>query len=68
MDRETILKRIEAIRADAGDPESAHGMEDELWSDLLKEISTGAVQGKDAIELATLALTTVEIIFPRWCA
>jgi hypothetical protein len=59
------IKRIEEIKAIAGDDERAHGEEDEFRGDVLRAIADGAPNTQ---ELARLALTTGEIDFQRWCA
>jgi hypothetical protein len=59
----------EVARGRAGgmgiDPEEAHGLEDALWSDVLRAIAEGAENPR---ELAAEALTTEDIAFPRWYA
>lgn len=66
-----IIKDVEKALLDiaecAGDPERAHILEDKLYREILLEISTsiGPNQWRD---LATAALRSSLIDFPRWCA
>ena len=66
MNSEEVQRRIEIIRAAAGDPEGAHVDEDMLFTDVLEAIAAGTCE--DPTECARLALTTSEIDFPRWHA
>ena len=60
---ETIQTAVKTIAAEADDPENAHGREDNLWLMVLSAIAQGA---PNAAELATAALETRKIEFPRW--
>jgi hypothetical protein len=62
---ETIQAAVKAIAEVADDPENAHGREDGLWETVLEAIAAGA---PNAVQLATAALETVKIKFPRWYA
>ena len=62
MTVEDVIKRVAEIRAKAGDDEVAHGMEDQLHQDVLREIAAGNTQ---AAALAREALRTEEIEFCR---
>ncbi|MFW0909667.1 hypothetical protein [Bacillus altitudinis] len=66
MTVDDVMKRVEDIRqvAEAEDDETAHGMEDELYIDVLGAIVNGA---DDPEKLAAEALKTLEIEFSRWC-
>lgn len=58
---------VARIRDVADDAESAHGMEDALWVEVLRTIASGATERPSGLALAALA--TLEIDFPRWwCA
>lgn len=65
-----VRRRIEDIRASAGDPEGAHGMQDELYLDVLKAVAaSGWVAQRDrAVRLAQAVLVVEDIEFPRWMA
>ena len=60
-----VRRRVEEIRAIAGDDEAAHSDEDSLHELVLRAIADGA---PNAAELAAEALKTGEIKFARWCA
>lgn len=65
MTTEDIRKRIAEIKDHIGDPETAHGLEDDLYYDVLEYIS----KGKSRIaELARETLKSDDIDFERWCA
>lgn len=66
MSPEEVLRRVDVIRESSGDDEGAHGMEDSLWSDVLRAISDGTAD--DPAGCAKAALLTQEIDFSRWCA
>lgn len=66
MTFEDIQNRISEIKAEADDPESAHGKEDLLYYDFIKHIAeTGS---DEQIKCAKKILETVKIGFPRWYA
>jgi septum formation topological specificity factor MinE len=58
MTAQEARKRLEAIKAMAGDDEAAHSAEDALRRDILEAIQ----------ELSEIALETSLIDFARWCA
>lgn len=60
-----VEESIAYIKSIVNDPEEAHVREDELWERVLRAIANGS---PDSVMLATLALTTQSINFPRWCA
>ena len=66
MTPEAIEARVEAIRAESGDDESAHASEDALHQDVLQAIADG--NAEDPKLCAFVALTTSEIEFSRWFA
>ncbi len=61
-----VLEQVARIKELVYDPEIAHGNEDKLWEDVLKEIANGR-RGR-AQKLASVALKTRQIKFSRWCA
>ncbi|MEK5298667.1 hypothetical protein [Bacillus sp. FSL R5-0659] len=65
MTVDDVMKRVEDIRqvAEAEDDETAHGMEDELYTEVLKAIANGADNPE---KLAAEALKTEKIEFYRW--
>ncbi len=66
MTKDEVLGRLTAIREIRGDDESAHGMEDDLYLDLLKSIAGGSCD--DPSGCAALAIQSKDIDFCRWCA
>lgn len=64
MKKNEVEARVEAIRMCAGDPESAHGMEDDLYVEILQL----AAEGHDVQEIAAIALKVQEMDFARWYA
>lgn len=61
-----IQDRLEDIRVKHdGDDEAQHSKEDNLWEDVLRAISKGAINPR---ELATAALKSKDLSFSRWCA
>lgn len=64
--KEEIEKRIEEIRQAAPkDEELAHRLEDNLHRYVLRQIAGSMLYLEEARELAELALTTMDIKFPR---
>ncbi|KLK98059.1 hypothetical protein XJ18_17675 [Bacillus pumilus] len=63
MTVDDVRERVENIRQVAFDDETAHGMEDDLYIDVLEAIATGADSPE---KLAAEALKTQEIEFYRW--
>lgn len=66
MDIYEIRKRVQAIRDAAGDPGAAHGLEDELYVDVLYAIERDGDGA--AYEWAWEALKAQAVDFDRWCA
>jgi len=58
--------RVHQIRKNQGDVETAHGMEDYLWQEVLQTIADGTAE--DPAALARAALKTTELDFDRWYA
>jgi hypothetical protein len=65
MDKREVKERIDKIRraVKERDNETAHGLEDALWGDVLVAISEGADNPK---ELAKECLKTLKIVYARW--
>lgn len=61
-----VRERIEDIKGQTDDPESAHIDEDNLRSFVLKLIASG--EAEDPALIARLALSTNDIEFDRWYA
>lgn len=61
MTVDEVRRRVAEIREKAWDDEVAHGMEDNLWRDVLRAIATEKVAGAEAS-------ATEDIDFSRWCA
>ena len=66
MKPEDVRARVEEIRKVVRDCETAHGMEDHLYVDILKAISAGECE--DAKACATIALEVDNMDFTRWYA
>ena len=65
MTLDELKAKIRLIRKRSCDDACAHGMEDNLREEVLKEIANGAKNGQ---ELAIEVLKTSDIDFCRWCA
>lgn len=63
MTVDEVKERVDDIRHEAVDDETAHGMEDDLYIDVLEAIANGADNPE---KLAAEALKTQEIEFYRW--
>lgn len=66
MTVEDIEQEIAHIRACAGDPEIAHGREDQLYRDFVRFLAKEAPE--PYATLAAAILQTRGVSFPRWCA
>jgi len=68
---EEVKQRIQKIKDEAYDDEIAHGLEDSLYSDFIKEIARRDFIDQPEYttfeEIANLILTTKEIKFHRYC-
>lgn len=62
MKVEDVRARVAKIVASKGDYDIAHGMEDDLFLDVLKAIAAGAKEPK---ALAAEAIKSADIDFPR---
>lgn len=60
-----VRERVAALRENSADYEAAHGDEDRLHRQVLRAV---VEQHPDAVEMARVALETVDIDFPRYCA
>lgn len=65
---EAIVRRVEEIRVVAHDAEQAHGLEDDLYRDVLQAIFDGQLNPRHARLAAGLALLTQDLGFSRWAA
>lgn len=66
MKLKEVVAEVESIKACAGDAETAHSMEDNLYAALLQAIAAGDCE--DPAACAEAALVTLSFDFPRWCA
>lgn len=66
MTLDEVKTRVESIRRRRGDDEGAHGMEDDLYCDVLQAIADGTHEDDPSV-LAAEALKTRKIDFARWC-
>ena len=66
MNPAEVRDLVEKIRAERGDPEAAHGMEDALHQSVLAAIADGTCDQPQ--ECARIAMTTRDIDFSRWYA
>lgn len=67
MTPDEVRKRVATIASTAHDPEAAHGMEDELYQDVLREIAdTPPWETGRHSELAAEALKATDLSFERW--
>lgn len=63
-----VLQRVATIRSLAGsgaDYEGLHGMEDDLYRDVLRAVADGV---REPRAVAAAALLTTDIEFPRYAA
>jgi len=74
MSNGTVVEEVADIRCRVAriadlvgrqDDETAHKAEDELWCDVLTAIANG---NQYARQIAAEALTSLEVVFDRWCA
>jgi hypothetical protein len=61
-----VKARVAAIFGAAGDPERAHGLEDELYLDVLRAIATGRCLDYPPEDFAEEALRASAVSFPRY--
>lgn len=61
-----VVRMVEKIRAESGDDERAHSMEDTLYQSVLRCIADGTAE--NPAECAAEALKAAAISFQRWCA
>lgn len=63
-----VEQRVKEIRAAKGDDEMQHGMEDALYVDVLRAISSGVLPlGTKPADLAAAAVKVRRMKFHRWC-
>jgi hypothetical protein len=65
MDIAEAMRRVEAIDAMSGDPERAHGAEDELYLEFVRLV---AESDHPLARVASVIVKTQELGFSRWCA
>ncbi len=68
MTVEQIKDKIEVIFGCRGDDEVAHGLEDQLFIDVLSAIGSGSHTAEECKLLAQTVLESRKIPFSRWCA
>jgi len=68
MTIEEIEKRVNHIRAIAGDDEAAHSYEDRLHLEFIKYVASLTEQPPELAAKAKLVASTEAIGFSRWCA
>lgn len=72
MNVEDVRRKVDEIDAESGDPEMAHGLEDDLYVDVLRDIAEAEQwDAEDVVRwkaMARLALTVKEMDFSRWYA
>ncbi len=61
-----VRKRVAAIAQVAEDDEKAHGMQDRLFSDVLRAIADGECERPKAVAAETLKV--IDLDFSRWTA
>lgn len=67
MTRAEVEQRVSDVLERAGDPEGAHGADDDLRRDFLRALAAGQVP-PDEIAACAAALLWTEDAFERWCA
>jgi hypothetical protein len=68
MTIEELIELLDKLRATAGDPEAAHGLEDEIWEKTLMHIAFNCSDGDEMSLWAHRALETKDVEFSRWRA
>lgn len=63
---EYIQEQVEKIKRSTGDYELAHGLEDDLFEDVLTAIAEGSCEDPKAC--AKEAIKSTDIEFARYCA
>ena len=66
MTLDEVENRVQKIRACAGDDETAHSMEDDLYRDFIECVATSTLEHYS--DMARKILETNKIEFARWCA
>lgn len=67
MNLKEIKARIDDIREVAGDDETAHAREDELYADFIAFVAENPMS-RGLADKAKLVLSTRDLKFERWCA
>jgi hypothetical protein len=65
---EEAMRRVEEIRAIAGDDETAHSLEDQLRADFIRWVAKNQQPSDTAQAIALVVESTRGIEFARWCA
>ena len=68
MTLEELIELLEQFKAQAGDPEMAHAMEDEIWEKTLMHIAFNCSDGDEMKHWAHKALDTKRIPHDKWYA
>jgi len=63
-----VRDRLARIEHESGDPESAHGAQDDLFREVLAAIASGDIDLPTCRAIANEALKVDEIKFSRWYA
>jgi hypothetical protein len=68
MTLEELIELLDKLKAQAGDPEAAHSLEDEIWEKALMHIAFNCTDVAEAAAFAMRALGTRDIPHDRWYA
>ena len=68
MKPDDVKAKVAEIEAIKTDDETAHSMEDDLYSEILQAVASGELKGAAAKGCAAEALKTRDIGFSRWYA
>ena len=68
METKEIIEALDMIRSKTDDPEMAHSLEDELYSQFIDYVANGNATATELAIKAELVLSTQKMDFPRWCA
>lgn len=68
LTEEAVAERVARIAAVSDDDERAHGLEDDLYRDVLRQIADGTLAEDEAREIANAALKADGLDFSRWTA
>ena len=68
MTLEELIEALASLKQQAGDPEAAHILEDEIWEKTLMHIAFDCSDGDEMKHWAHKALGTKKVEFARWYA